>query len=554
MLGRITIDLGTRLLLLIVAAMLCIAPFHAAIGQTIPLPGGGMTPVPPGGGGMTPVPPGGGGGGIKLLCTPPPDRCLTKEAREQWANEHNCQFPEDVCEKQRKLTPGKDSAGAQATDADFWGSLWNSVKGAVTYGYEFVKGVFAGLKSQIMDLWNLVTNPGEVIDGLVELGKSFFRDPKGTMKALGEALGQEAVDTFTRATQCGAYDLGNVIGSYVSPAFALKLASKLKMFSGKVADAAKVLRREYGCASFAGGTLVLTANGFAPIETIAVGQQVRSRNETSYADRPQRVTDVFGRIAPGYRRLVTETEEFKVTDEHPLWVQGKGWTEAHKLAEGDIIASEQGDTMVLANQAVKQPLRVYNFSVENTPNYFVGAGQIWAHNSTPCSIEIKTKNFSLLKPKEKGFRAEWEVSQELRKAGYRPVGNTPKFDGNPQADYQAWNGQTGIDAIYEKDGKYYIVESKAMGGQRSSNPDDAKLGLANLRNGDRQMSDRWIRERLEKTLPDPGGKVERERILDQLSKNKVTKIYAQRDPQGRSYNIVGEKDGKPVVTSTKWEP
>ena len=542
MLRRMELDVVRRVLLLIAACMFCICSFGPASAQ-IPLPGGG--------GGMTPVPPG-GGGGIKLLCQVPPGICPTKEFREEWAKKNNCQFPEDVCEK---TNASDDRYGPKDKDEGFWGSLWDGVKGSVTYGYEFVKGVVAGLKGQLSDLWNMVTNPGEIISGLVALGQSFYDDPKGTMKALGEMLGQEAVDTFTRATQCGAYDLGKVIGSYVSPAFGLKLATKLTKFSGKLDDAARALRKEYGCASFAAGTLVFTPNGLMPIETVVVGQEVGSRNELSFADRPQRVTDVFGRVAPSYRLLVTETEEFKVTDEHPIWIQGAGWTEASKVREGDTIANAQGDTLVIANYLVQQPLRVYNFSVEKTPNYFVGSSQMWAHNSTPCSVEIKTKNFSLLKPKEKGFRAEWEVAQDLRRAGYRPVGNTMKFDGNPQADYQAWNGQTGIDAIYFKDGKYYIIESKAMGGAKSAEPNDAKLGLATLKNGDRQMSDTWIQERLLKALPDPDGKNERELIFDQLRKKKVTKIYAQQDPNGRSYHIIkDDSDSKPVVTNIKWEP
>jgi len=545
MLGQLGASLGKRLLLLIVSLMLCVGPMGGALGQIPGIPGN-----PPGGGGIS-VPPGGGGGGIQLICKPPPDRCLTKEAREAWAREHNCKWPEQVCEG--KIKPGDDKVGAAGEEDGFWGSLWDGIKSGLTYGYEFVKGLVMGLKEQITDLWHMVTNPGEIIDGLIALGKSFYNDPKGTMAALGEMLGQEAVDTFTRATQCGAYDLGKVIGSYVSPVFALKLATRLTKYSGKLSDAAKALRREYGCASFGAGTLVLTADGYAPIETIAVGQQVRSRNENSFGDRAQQVTDVFGRIAPSYRLLATESEELRVTDEHPFWLQGKGWTEAHKLVPGDVIASEQGDTEVVANQAVAEPLRVYNFSVANTPNYFVGAGQVWAHNAKPCSINVLVKNWQKLTPKEKGFRAEWEIAKDLQAKGYKPVGNTMTFQGNPQTAYASWNGQTGIDAIYEKDGKYYIIESKATGGKKSSDPDDCKLGLCKVVSGDLQMSRAWIDGRLEKMVPN---KAERDKIIAQLDSGDAKLIYAQRDAQGSSYHHISQPDKKkpPVVTKEKWEP
>jgi len=536
-------QLGTRLLLLIVSLMLCVAPLGAALAQIPGLPGN-----PPGGG--ISVPPGGGGGGLQLLCKPPPDRCLTKEAREEWARTHNCKWPEQVCEG--KLTPAEDKVGAVGEQSKFWGSLWQGVKTGLTYGYEFVKGVVMGLQSQITDLWNMVTNPGEIISGLIELGKSFFNDPKGTMAALGQMLGQEAVDTFTRATQCGAYDLGKVIGSYVSPAFALKLATKLTKYSGKLGDAAKALRAEYGCASFAAGTPVLTADGYVPIETIAVGQQVSSRNENSFADRAQQVTDVLGRIAPSYRRLATEFDELKVTDEHPFWVQGKGWTEADKLVPGDIIASEQGDAEVVANEAVRAPLRVYNFSVANTPNYFVGTGQVWVHNARVCSIEIKTKPYKQLDTFERGYRAEFQVSEEMKKAGFEPVSGSPKFKGDPQADFAAWDGQTGIDGMYKNaNGDWVIVESKASGSTKKSDPKECKAGMCKMVGGERQMSDEWIEARLGKILS-PAELVE---YKTAKAAGKVKKVYAYTDGNGKTttHSIVdiGTDD---VKVGDPWDP
>jgi hypothetical protein len=541
MLRRMELDVVRRVLLLIAACMFCICSFSPASAQ-IPLPGGG--------GEMTPVPPG-GGGGIKLLCQVPPGICPTKEFREEWAKKNNCQFPEDVCEK---TNASDDRYGPKDKDEGFWGSLWDGVKGSVTYGYEFVKGVVAGLKGQLSDLWNMVTNPGEIISGLVALGQSFYDDPKGTMKALGEMLGQEAVNTFTRATQCGAYDLGKVIGSYVSPAFGLKLATNLTKFSGKLGDAAKALRKEYGCASFAAGTLVFTPNGLVPIETVAVGQQVGSRNEFSFADRPQSVTNVFGRLAPSYRRLVTEAEELKVTDEHPLWLQGKGWTEAHQLAPGDVIAGDGGDTMVLANVAVKQPVRVYNFSVEHTPNYFVGLSQIWAHNARICDLKIKAKRYDSLEPFERGFRAEFEVSVLMKNADFEPVGGTPRFKGNPQDDFAAWDGQTGIDGIYKNAaGDWVIIESKGTGALKKSDPEGCKGGMCKMVGGERQMSDVWIDERLGKIL----NPTELAEYKTAKAAGKVKKVYAITDAKGvtTTHSIIDIRPGdKDVKVGSPWDP
>lgn len=546
MLSEMRSELGRWVLLFMVALMLCVAPIGAAWGQ-IPLPGNGGGGGS--GGGMTPVPPG-TGGGIQLICQMPAGSCPTKQAREEHAKKNNCKFPEEVCEK---TSASDDNKGANERDKGFWGSMWNKVTGAFDNGYEFVRGVVAGLKGQLVDLWNMVTNIDEVISGLAALGESFYKDPKGTMRALGEMLGQGAVDTFTRATQCGAFDLGKVIGSYVSPAFGLKLATNLTKFSGKLDDAAKAVRKDYGCASFAAGTLVLTTDGFKPIESIVVGQQVGSRNENSFADRPQRVTDVFGRIAPSYRRLVTELETFEITDEHPLWQQGNGWVEAAKLVPGDVIASAQGDTIVIANDSVAGPLRVYNFSVAHNSSYFVGTQQVWAHNAGPCSIDLHAKSWDKLSAKEKGYRGERQVFMELLEKGYESVGNS--FDPRgmtPDQAFKAWDGQAGIDGIYkDKNGNYVIIESKATGGVKKSDPEGCYDNLCTVKNGDRQMSDAWLNSRIDRLVPDPE---EAKKIKASLEAKAVKKVYALTDEKGTSYHEIRDISSTDVKVGKTWSP
>jgi len=497
------------------------------------------------------TPPGGSSGGI-ITKTCEPNVCFTSQAaKDKYAKDNQCKFLEDVCSKTK---PENDNVGAKPEDAGFWGGLWNDVKSALTYGYEFVKGLFAGLKEQVTDLYNLISDPAEAVKGLIALGKAFFDDPKGTLATMAELLGQEAVDTITKATQCGAYDLGKVVGGYVSPAFSLKLATRLTKFSGKLADAAKAFKHDFGCASFAAGTLVMTAGGMTPIEAIAAGQEVLSRNETSYADRPQAVTVTFDRTAPSYRELSTEGGSFRVTGEHPLWVQGKGWTIADQVVVDDVIAGQQSDVLVTANDEVKEPLRVYNFSVAYTANYFVGPNGIWAHNAS-CNIGLYTKAWAKLTPKEKGFRAERDIYVELKSKGYQPVGNSFKPEGKSPDDlYKEWDGQTGIDALYkDKDGNYVIVESKATGGKKSSDPEGCVGALCKMKTDDkeRQLSDKWIKDRLAKMVPDP---VERAKILQEMRNGSVKKVYAQTDVNGTTYHLVNDVNDNDVKIGKVWNP
>lgn len=355
-------SLAARVLTIVMFVSLGVLPSLSALAQqSIPLPGGG----------------------IKWRICESPGTCFANQAaKDKYASDNNCRFLEDVCEK-----ASLDNKGAKPEDEGFWGSLWSSVKGSLVYGYEFVKGLLEGLKNQVTDIFDLVTNLGTVLGGLVDLGKAFYNNPKETIKQLGELLGQGAVDTLTKASQCGAYDLGKVIGGYVSPAIALKLATKLAKYGGKMADAVRAVKIDVGCASFGAGTAISTPNGMVPVDEIRVGQIVFSRNQNSFHDQPQKVTQIFDRIAPSHRLLKTESETIRLTDEHPVWVQGKGWTIAGEVAEDDIIAGRNSDVLVLKNTQVKQPLHVYNFSVANTPNYFAGQGEVWVHNAK-CSLPM----------------------------------------------------------------------------------------------------------------------------------------------------------------------
>jgi single-stranded DNA-binding protein len=298
-----------------------------------------------------------------------------------YAKKNNCKFLEDIC-------PGlkQDNKGAKAEDKGFWGEAWDTIAAGATYGYEFMKGLATGLIGQVTDLWDLVSSPIETAKGLIELGKAFYDDPKGTIKKLAEVLGQEAVDSITQATQCGPYYLGNTIGEYVSPAVALKIAGKLGKF-GKLDDAIKSVKKDFGCASFAADTTVWTSTGGTSIQSISIGQLVDSRHDQKWSQALQKVSNTFNRSAPNYYQLRTEEESFRVTEEHPLWVQGKGWTPIKDITDEDVLATQTGDTLVKEISKVNKPLQVYNFAVENTPNYFVGASGLWAHNAK-CVMNI----------------------------------------------------------------------------------------------------------------------------------------------------------------------
>lgn len=271
-----------------------------------------------------------------------------------------------------------------ADDSSALGRVWSELRNLAADAYEFVRGFWAGLEDQIGDLVAAITDPVETARGIYELAMAFMDDPVATAQTIGAALGHD----LSQLVECGAYDRGRVLGSYVSPAFMLKLASKLARFGrAGLRAAADATRRELGCASFAADTAVWVGARSVSIQSLAVGDSVDSRNERSLLDRSQRVTRLFARDVAAYHVVETEGSRLVVTEEHPFWVQGLGWTAIRDIVAGSPIATASGDTLVVSNQRVDAALRVFNLSVANDSSYFVGDERVWSHNAT-CALRV----------------------------------------------------------------------------------------------------------------------------------------------------------------------
>lgn len=262
--------------------------------------------------------------------------------------------------------------------------VWNELRGLAAGAYEFVRGFWDGLRQQIGDLVAAITDPIETARGVYELAMAFMEDPVGTARTLGAALGED----LSRLVDCGAFDRGRVLGSYVSPAFMLKLTTKLARFGrAGLARAADATKRELGCASFAADTRVWAGERSVPIQSFEPGEWVDARSDRDFINRSQQVTRTFERWATAFHVVETEGSRFHVTAEHPLWVQGRGWVAVRDIEVGAPVATAYGDTLVLANRRVDAALRVFNLSVANDESYFVADERIWAHNAT-CSVRL----------------------------------------------------------------------------------------------------------------------------------------------------------------------
>ncbi len=120
------------------------------------------------------------------------------------------------------------------------------------------------------------------------------------------------------------------------------------------------------------------------IDEIQVGDLVWSENIETGEIALKEVTEVFEREDNVLVHLGVNGEVINTTSLHPFYVIGKGWTEAIEVEIGDKVLLQDGTTSEITNKTVeelKEPVKVYNFTVNEFHTYFVGNNSILVHNS-----------------------------------------------------------------------------------------------------------------------------------------------------------------------------
>jgi intein/homing endonuclease len=81
--------------------------------------------------------------------------------------------------------------------------------------------------------------------------------------------------------------------------------------------------------------------------------------------------------------IETEENEITTTQNHPFYVEGKGWTPASELEDGDVLHTKEGVTAVVQSIEVEQldkAVKVYNLEVEDGHTYYVTDKRVLVHN------------------------------------------------------------------------------------------------------------------------------------------------------------------------------
>jgi RHS repeat-associated protein len=142
---------------------------------------------------------------------------------------------------------------------------------------------------------------------------------------------------------------------------------------------------------FAAGTLVHTDHGNVPIEKIAVGDRVLSRNRQTGETELRPVTA----LTPPHRdkllelRIEGEKAVLRPSLHHPFWVKRSAeasghWIEAVNLVPGELLETTGGKWLKIERVIpVKNRETVYNFTVGENHDYFVGETGFLVHNAGP---------------------------------------------------------------------------------------------------------------------------------------------------------------------------
>ena len=239
----------------------------------------------------------------------------------------------------------------------------------------------------------------------------------GGAKSLQEAVtGKNLITGDSLSTTDRVIGLAGVIP-------AGKLIAKGGKFVGK--EASKAWKSIFGtgkkvnpCNCFTAGTKVLTNEGEKNIEDIKVGDKVLAKDEFNPDGELayKEVTALYRNQRDDIIKLHVGEQIIETTDNHPFWVEGKGWVFADELQVGDKLQKADGSNLTIDKvEFVKldEPVTVYNFTVADFHTYYVTNLGIWVHN-TKCTSAGTSFSYSY-QPVKKGGKS---IADQIAERGW----------------------------------------------------------------------------------------------------------------------------------------
>ncbi len=144
---------------------------------------------------------------------------------------------------------------------------------------------------------------------------------------------------------------------------------------------------------FVAGTKISTEKGFTPIEQIKPGDYVWSEDPATNEKALKKVKKIFVREKDSIIRLSINGEVIETTHEHPFYVEDRGFIAAGELKASDEVRLQSGKTGLvdyIEEIQLNEPIKVYNFEVEDFHTYYVSEQKVLVHN-TCGKVSTSTK-------------------------------------------------------------------------------------------------------------------------------------------------------------------
>ncbi|WP_246873837.1 polymorphic toxin-type HINT domain-containing protein, partial [Paenibacillus dendritiformis] len=189
------------------------------------------------------------------------------------------------------------------------------------------------------------------------------------------------------------------------------------------------------CNCFTAGTKVLTDKGEKPIEEIEVGEKVLAKDENNPDGELayKEVTNLYRNQRDDIIKLYVGEQVIETTDNHPFWVEGKGWVFADEVQVGDKLQKADGSNLTIDKvEFVKldEPVTVYNFTVADYHTYYVTDIGIWVHNTSCVNVTSNITDKRLVKAAEKMGENKRVQSEADALVARLQQGNTNPGKGN----------------------------------------------------------------------------------------------------------------------------
>ncbi|MFM7888319.1 MAG: polymorphic toxin-type HINT domain-containing protein [Pseudanabaena sp.] len=134
---------------------------------------------------------------------------------------------------------------------------------------------------------------------------------------------------------------------------------------------------------FVAGTEILTTEGIKNIEDIKVGDWVIADDPNTVGEiEAKQVLQTFVHDVASVVDIYLNGEKITTTDNHPFWVENKGWVEAKDLQAGDQLQNDKEENVTVDHIEHRlDNVKVYNFEVQGFHTYFVSDLGILVHNT-----------------------------------------------------------------------------------------------------------------------------------------------------------------------------